>query len=118
MGDFHIVVRHALTGIVLLTFTLCGLWIADPNMVHNVVGYILENFQMTSAILATPVLGVLVQGIYTSGLYVFDNAFTDSARRLAAKRVRQAVHSRMQAKYCNAFNKMPDDSIIWMLNPI
>ncbi|HEX8236826.1 MAG TPA: hypothetical protein VF600_12790 [Abditibacteriaceae bacterium] len=125
MGDFHFIVRHALTGIVLLGFSLCGLWMIDPNLALTAFKFVFatKDVSFGSALLATPVLGVIVQGVYTAFLYRFGDAFTDSARIQIGERIKNEVLARpitgmkedVRQAYCDAFTSMPDDSpFVWL----
>ena len=87
MGDFHFVVRHALTGVVLFSFGVCGLWLRDPELAYKAVSAV--NSQSAVALAVTPVFGILIQSIYLLLLVAAGRMFNDPARAALAQRVRQ-----------------------------
>lgn len=130
MGDFHFIVRHALTGVVLLAFSLGTCWIADPKLAGKIIESLTKANNLTAALAAltalTPVIGVIVQGIYTACLYHRSgHGFTDMARKAIAERIREQVFKNLTLKMsaevrqqcCKILSdaEMPDDSLfVWL----
>jgi hypothetical protein len=106
MSDLHFVLRHAITGIVLLGFIIVGIWIITPDEVLKAIKIISEMPPQSAAAISTavitgiitvPIIGIAVQGIHIFAIVLKNKilfgkhaagAFSDPARNLVAVHVR------------------------------
>ena len=133
MGDFHFIVRHALTGIVLIFFIYIGLYVFHNSVAISVLKWIIdvepsqENHlkdisSLIPLVVTAPVIGIAIQGIYTAYLHLRNKAFTDSAREQVAERVKDSIINNYNGidniqkdKYLRCFTQMPVDAIfVWL----
>lgn len=130
MGDFHFVLRHALTGGVLILFMLNGLVIFHYNLAMQFIGWMtgemgnITNFSAVIGLAASaPIIGVAIQGAHVAWLISRKKAFTDKARRLVAKRIRAIISKdnltylseEEIAQFIKSFGKISADSIfVWL----
>jgi hypothetical protein len=99
MGDFHFVVRHTLTGFVLIAFFISGAWMFHPESTEQLAWFALRNatgmqplLAIAGAVLFTsPVLGVSLQAVYVFFLYASGRAFSDTAREELAGTLRERI---------------------------
>lgn len=126
MGDFHFIVRHALTGIVLLGFLFIGLYIFHEPLAFACYQIFLGNFKDFSSalplLISAPVVGIVVQAVYIAYLHLKKSAFTDEARSRIADMImeklsanRKEIGESLADGYIEAFRKMPSDApFVWL----
>lgn len=127
MGDFHFIVRHALTGVILLVFLFIGLFIFNEPLWVFLQKNFGSDLQKISSFLpllvSAPVIGISIQGLYIALLQIRRAAFTDPARVQVANRIKERlVKTRIPGMtnditrmYLEAFNSMPNDALfVWL----
>lgn len=118
MSDFHFVVRHALTGVILLVFTLYGVWFVDEEAGRILISRIIRKDNVVAtALVSAPVFGIFIQGLYTAFLHIFNLAFTDSARKRIGARIRNLIingHYK-DNEFCQLLCTVSDDALfVWL----
>jgi hypothetical protein len=105
MGDVHFILRHALTGAILLIFIVVGSYAVDPVVTRALVVGGLDREGVALALAAVPILGITIQGAHILVLNRLGRLFTDPARRFVSARLKAIAR-----KYSERSN---DDSGIW-----
>ena len=96
MSDFHFVVRHGLTGIVLLVFVGAGVFVVNDRLALDLVArhssYLKDLSSVLPLLVSAPIVGITIQGVY---IYLVDRfgagIFKDEARRLMLRRLNNAL---------------------------
>jgi len=127
MGDFHFIVRHALTGVILLVFVLIGVYITDETLWELSLDRLSQNLKDVSSlvplVVTAPVIGIAIQGVYVAYLHVRRAAFTDPARRQVADRIKTmptelkkfGMTDQVASMYDESFASAPIDPLfVWL----
>lgn len=124
MDDVHFVLRHALSGAILVLFVMFGWWVVDPVGLVALRGALVEDLSatVTVALALFPVIGVTLQGVRLFILSHGDHGlFRDRARSVVAEAMRRAFADiepgelPLDAHEQALLDSAPDDSFfVWL----
>jgi len=115
MGDFHFIVRHAMTGAVMLAAFILGWWAVEPCAAAVFMAQV-EPDQVAPLIVplivTVPTIGVGVQGLHILLLACRHKLLSDPARKVAAATLKQVMaQGPAPAVLPSPLDKAPDDAI-------
>src|SRR5215203_3308553 len=133
MSDLHFILRHALTGAVLISFLVAGLWPSAPDQAEMLISYVNRNSSsgvsalILSLVASVPILGVVIQGLHIIVLHLGGRLFSDQARVMMSRVVRDAyvsgidqkLHPEDWRKNLEILRSSPDGALyVWVYHTI
>ncbi|MBP0446383.1 hypothetical protein J8J14_16535 [Roseomonas sp. SSH11] len=109
--DFHFLIRNGIAGGIFLALAFAGMWATSPDDAARVFGALTDVQSLVVALVAaaTPVIGICLQSLVLIFRYTRRDMFTDDARRLVARRFREAIHS--DANWRSTFGDLLDSGV-------
>ncbi len=117
MGNAHFLLQNALTGFVFLVFTFCSLWLVNDKTGADALNIFSTQWQIVAVVLATPIVGLLVQSVYMFFVYLRGHPYDDESRKQAAEKIRSAINSidAIPRDLKSKLLKLPNDSLfVWL----
>lgn len=93
--DFHFLIRNGIAGGIFLALLVVGIWVESSDDAAALISGLKDEQSLVVATIAaaTPVIGICLQSLLLLYRYSRRQVFTDTARRLVADRLRDAIRS-------------------------
>jgi len=117
MRDPHLLLQNTFTGLILVGFFLCGIWLVSEETATALINGISSHWEMVAIVAFSPILGILVQGIWMFMVYIRRHPYQDEARRQVASRIRTVLQSldTVPNEIKRRLSTLPDDSLfVWL----
>jgi hypothetical protein len=117
MRDPHFLLQNTFTGLILVGFFLCGIWLVNEQTAVALIDSIFSHWEMVAIIAFSPILGILVQGAWMFIVYIRRHPYQDEVRRQVASRIRTVLQSldMVPDDIKRRLLALPDDSLfVWL----